>query len=113
VFGVAGFQGGLLSQFQRLDGDGWSAVDTLEVDGKLAAAGLNGGAAGRPAGVHSGVDAEDFSDRPQPWVGIGPFGEPDPEAGPEVVLQGGVVGFRRRHRGLEQDAAVDGQPAPS
>ena len=25
---------------------------------------------------------------------------------------GGVVGFRRRHRGLEQDASVDGQPAP-
>ena len=80
MFGVAGFQGGLLGQLQRLNRGGWSAVDTLEVGGELAAAGLNGGAAGRPASVQSGVDADDFSDRPQPWVRVGPFGEPDAEA---------------------------------
>jgi hypothetical protein len=27
------------------------------------------------------------------------------------MFQGGVVGFRGRHGGLEQDPAVDGQPA--
>ncbi len=70
------------------------------------------GPTGRPARVQSGVDADDLSDRPQPRVRVGPFGEPDPETGPEVVLQGGVVGFRRRHGGLEQDPSVDGQPAP-
>jgi hypothetical protein len=84
----------------------------LEVGGELASADLNAGSACRPAGVQSGVDADDFSDRPQPWVRVGPFDEPDPKACPEVVLQSGVVGFRRRHRGLEQDPSVDGQPAP-
>ena len=78
VFGVAGFQGGLLGQLQRLDRGGRSAVDTLEVGGEFAAPDLNGGSAGRPAGIQSGVDADDFSDRPQPCVGVGPFGEPDP-----------------------------------
>jgi hypothetical protein len=29
-----------------------------------------------------------------------------------VVLQRGVIGFRRRNRGLEQDPSVDGQSAP-
>jgi hypothetical protein len=108
VFGVAGLQGGLLGQLQRLDRGGRAAVDTLEVGGQLAAAGLDGCPAGRPTSIQTWVDAGDFSDRPQPRVRVGAFGEPDAEAGPEVVLQGGVVGFRRRHGGLEQDASVDG-----
>ena len=111
VFGVASFQRCLLGQLQRLDGGERAAVDTLEAGGEFAAAGFDGGPAGRPAGVQSGVDADDFSDRPQPQVRVGTFGEPDPEACPEVVFQCGVVGFRRRHRGLKQDPSVDGQPA--
>ena len=86
MFGVAGFQGGLLGQLQRLNRRGWTAVDTLEVGGELAAPDLNARPTGRPARVQSGVDADDLSDRPQPWVRVGPFGEPDPETGPEVVL---------------------------
>jgi hypothetical protein len=55
-------------------------VDTLEVGSKLAAADLNGGPTNRPARVQIAVDPDDFSDRPQPWVRVGPFGEPDPKA---------------------------------
>ena len=50
----------------------------LELDGQLAAAGLDVGAAGRPAFVQSGVDTDDLSDRPPRRVGAGPFGEPHP-----------------------------------
>jgi hypothetical protein len=78
VLGAAGLQGGLLGQLQRLDRGGWSAVDTLEVGGKLAAAVLNGDAAGRPAGSQALIDADDFSDRPQPWIRVGACGEPTP-----------------------------------
>jgi hypothetical protein len=49
---------------------------TLELDGELASAGVDVGAAGRPALDQSGVDADDLSDRPLGWVGAGPFGEP-------------------------------------
>ena len=102
VFGVAGLQGGLLGQLQRFDRGRWSAVDHLEVDRELAAADVDAGAAGGPARVQSWVDADDLPDRPLPRVGVGPFGEPDPEAVAEVLLQRGVVGFRRRDVGLEQ-----------
>ena len=45
-------------------------------------------------------------------IGAGPFGEPDAESVAEVLLQGGVVGLRRRHLRLEQHPAVNRQPAP-
>jgi hypothetical protein len=64
VFGVAGSQGGLLGQLQRLDGGGRAAADMLEVGRQLAEADLNAGSTGRPASIQSGVDADDFSDRP-------------------------------------------------
>jgi hypothetical protein len=94
VLGVASLQGGPLGQFQRLDRGGWAAVDSLEVGRKLTAADLDSGAAGRPPGGQPLIHADDFPDRQQPRVRVGAFGEPDPESGPEVVLQGGVVGFR-------------------
>jgi hypothetical protein len=86
VFGVAGFQGGLLGQLQRLNRGGRAAVDTLEVGRELAAPDLNGCPPGRPTRVQTWVDADDFSDRPQSWVRVGPFGEPEVETRPEVVL---------------------------
>jgi hypothetical protein len=50
----------------------------LELDGQLPAAGFNVGAAGRPALVESGVNADDLADRPLRRVDAGPFGEPHP-----------------------------------
>jgi hypothetical protein len=50
----------------------------LELDGQLASAGVDVGAAGGPALVQSGVDTDDLSDRPLGWVGAGSFGEPNP-----------------------------------
>jgi hypothetical protein len=53
-------------------------VIVLELDGEFAAAGVDVGAAGGPALVHSGVDADDFPDRPLRQVGAGPFVERHP-----------------------------------
>ena len=111
VFGVAGLQGRLLGQMQRFDRCRWPAMIMLELDGQLAAADVDVGAAGRPALVQSGVDTDDLPDRPLRRVGAGPFGEPHPQAVAEVLLERGVVGLRRGNVGLEQHPAVDRQPA--
>ena len=54
---------------------------------------------------------DDLPDRPLPRVGAGPFRKPHPQAVTEVLFEGGVVGFRGCHVGLEQHPSVDGQPA--
>jgi hypothetical protein len=48
----------------------------LELDGQLAAAGFDVGAAGRPVLVESGVDTDDLPDRPLRRIGAGPFRKP-------------------------------------
>jgi hypothetical protein len=50
----------------------------LELDRQFAAAGVDVGAASRPAFVQSGVDADDLPNRPHRRVGTGPLGEPHP-----------------------------------
>jgi hypothetical protein len=110
VFGVAGLQGRLLCQLQRFDRCRRSAVIMLELDGQLAAADLDVGAAGRPTLVQSGIDTDDLPDRPLRRVGAGPLGEPHPQIVAKVLLQRGVVGLRRGHVGLKQHPAVDRQP---
>jgi hypothetical protein len=62
---------------QRFDRGGWPAMIMLELNGQLAAAGLDVRAAGRPTLVQSGVDTDDLSDWPLRRVGAGPFGEPN------------------------------------
>ena len=112
VLGVAGLQRCLLGQVQRFDRCGWSAMIVLELDGELAAAEVDVGAAGRPPLVQPGVDADDLPDRPLARIGARTFGEPHPQRVAEVLLEGGVVGLRRGNLGLEQHPAVDRQPAP-
>jgi hypothetical protein len=104
----AGLQRRLLGQVQRFDRGRRTAMIMLELDGQVAAAGLNVGTAGRPALVQSRVDADDLSDRPLGWVGAGSFGEPHPQGLVKVLLERGVVGLRRRDIGFEQHSAVDG-----
>jgi hypothetical protein len=84
----------------------------LELDRELAAAGVDVGAAGRPALVQSGVDADDLPDRPLRRVGAGPFRKPHPQGLAEVLFEGGVVGFRGGDVGFEQHPSVDRQPPP-
>jgi hypothetical protein len=96
VFGVAGLQCRLLGQMQRFDRCRRPAMIVLELDGKLAAAGVDVGAAGRPALVQSGVDADDLPDRPLGRVGAGPFSKPHPQGLAEVLLQRGVVDGMRK-----------------
>ncbi len=66
----------------------------------------------RPPLVQRRVHADDLPDRTFRPVPAGPFGEPHPQAGGEVVLEGGVVGLRRRDGGGVQHPAVDRQPPP-
>ena len=68
-------------------------------------------AAGRPALVQSGIDTDDLRIGRASPIGAGPFSEPHPQRFPEVLLQPGVVGFRRGDVGLEEHTAVDRQPA--
>ena len=82
----------------------------LELDGQLAAAGVDVGAAGRPASVQSWVDTDDLPDRPLRRIGAGPFSEPHTQRVAEVLLERGVVGLRRGNIGFEQHPAVDRQP---
>ena len=65
----------------------------------------------RPTLVQRRVHADDLPHRPLPRIGVGPFREPHPQPVAEMMLQGGVVGLRRRHGRLEQHPSVDGQPA--
>ena len=81
VFGVAGFQGGLLGELDRLDHAGRAAVVALEGGGQLAAAGLDGGAAGGPALVQGRVDPDDLADRAFAGFGAGTLREGQPEPG--------------------------------
>ena len=111
MFGLAGLQGRLLGQVQGFDRCGWAAVVALEGDGELTATYVDVGAAGGPALVQAGVDADDLPDRPLGRFAVEAFGEPDAEGGAEVLLQRGVVGLRRRHLRLEQHPPIYRQPA--
>jgi hypothetical protein len=112
VLGVAGLQRRPLRQVQRFDRGRRAAMIFLELDGQLAAAGVDVGTAGRPTLVQPGVDADDLPDRPLALVGAGPFGEPHLQVVAEALFERGVVGLRGGNVGLEQHTAVDGQSAP-
>ena len=74
MFGLAGFQGGLLCQCDRFDVGGLTSVVCLELLGQLAGAGFDGLAARGPACVEFGVDTDDFADRaltPTGWCYLG------------------------------------------
>ena len=77
----------------------------LELDGQLAAAGVDVGAAGRPALVQSGVDTDDLPDRPLRRVGAGPFGEPHPQACRGGAARGRCC--RRYEGGLRPRSQID------
>ena len=102
VFGVAGLQGRLLRQMQCFDRGQWPPVIMLELDGQLAAAGVDVGAAGGPALVQSGVDADDLPDRPFRRVGPGRSVDRTPNVSRRCSFQCGFVGLRGGNVGFEQ-----------
>ena len=112
VLGVAGLQGGLLSQVDRLHDGRGAPVVGLERGRELGAAVLDAGPSGGPAGVQAGVDADDLADRPLAAVGAGTLREDQPEPGPQVLLKAGVVRLGGGDVGLEQDPTVDREPLP-
>jgi hypothetical protein len=77
-------------------------VLVLELDGELAAAGVDVGPPGRPPLVQSGVDTNNFPDRPLALIGTGTFGEPQPQRIAEVLFECGVVDGMRRLRPRSQ-----------
>ena len=112
MLAVAGLQRGLLRQLQHLHPARRPAMIAGEVGGELGPADVDDLPPSRPAPVQPRIHADDLPDRPLRPVPAGPLGEPHPKAGGEVVLQGGVVGLRRRDLRGVQDPAVDRQPPP-
>ena len=96
VLGVAGLQGGLLGQQDRLHHGRRAAVVALERGRQLAAAGLDAGPPGRPALVQGRVDTDHFTDRALAPLGAGTLGEDQPEAGRAGASPGRCCRSRRR-----------------
>ena len=70
VLGFAGFQGGLLGEFQRLDDGRGAAVLGLEPGGQLGAAGVDRGPAGGPGDEQRRVEPGHFADRALAGIGV-------------------------------------------
>ena len=87
----------------------WSAWNAVA---SSAAAGLDRDPPRGPALVEAGVDADDLPHAALAAGGSGPLGEGEPEPGPQVLLDGGVVDLGGGDVGLEQHPPVDGQPLP-
>ena len=108
-----GLDGRLLGELDGLDRGRWPPVGRLERRGQLGPARLDVRSAGGPAGCQGSVDADDLAHRASPVASLVSGGEPEPEGVGQVALEHRVVGLRRGDRCGEQQAPVDGQPAPA
>ena len=111
VLACSGFQGGLLGQVQGLDRRGRAGVIDLELCRQLPAASLDVGPPGGPEPVQGRGDADHLTHWSLGGVGPGSSREPQPQAGAQLGLDPGVVPLAGGDVGLEQDPAVQGQPA--
>ena len=109
---LARLQGGLLGQVAGLGLARWPGVGGVEAGGELALAGLDRQAPARPALREALIHPGDLTRRPLAQVAVRPVGEHQPRPVGQVLLQAGVVGLRRAHRGRVQDPPVDRQPPP-
>ena len=110
MLAVSGLQRGLLRQVQHFRPARWPAMILRERRSELGLSDVDDLPPSRPALVQPRINADDLPDRPLRLISAGPFGEPHPKGGGEVVLQRGVVRLRRRDLGGVQDATVDRQP---
>ena len=110
VLGFAGFEGGLLCEFDRLHGRRGAPVGGLEIARQFGSAGLDVGSPSRPPLVQLRVDPDDLSDRALAWVRVLPLREANPKIPCQVPLQGRVVGLRGRDDSLVEHPTVDAQP---
>jgi hypothetical protein len=62
----------------------------------------------RPTLVQGRLNTDNLPHRPLTRIGVGPIREPHPQPIAQMVLEGGVVGFRCRHGCFEQHPSVDG-----
>ena len=109
VLGIPRLQVGLLRQRDLF---GLASVGARAPAGTRARASAGGGrcrtgGATRPCTGRCRRPRSRAPDVSRPW---GTFGEVDPELFRQMPLQRGVVGLRRGHRLLVQQATVDGQP---
>jgi hypothetical protein len=65
----------------------------LELDGQLAAAGVDLGPPGRPPLIQPRVDTNNFPDRPLARIGTVTGSEPHPQRVAQMAFEGGVVGL--------------------
>ena len=112
VFGLPGFQGGLLAQRQRFRGARFTPVVGLERLGQLGHPRSDCAAPRGEPLVERGGDADDLADRPQAFGGVTAVGEAQRQRRPEVALQPGVVHLRRGDGRPEQRPPIQRQPLP-
>ena len=60
-----------------------------------------------PTLIQRRVNTDNLPHRPLPRISVGPIREPHPQPVAQMMLQRGVIGLRRRNRGLEQHPPVD------
>jgi hypothetical protein len=110
VFGVPGFQGGLLRQLQRLNWRRRPTMITLKPGRQYTLPNLDQHPPPRPTLVQYPVDTDNLTHRPLTRISVGPVREPHTQPIAEMMLQGSVISLRRSHGGFEQHPAVNGQP---
>jgi hypothetical protein len=101
VFGVPGFQGGLLRQLQRLHRCRRPTMITLKPARQLTLPHLDQHSPRRPPFIQDRINADNLPHRPLTRLSVGPIREPHTQPVVEVVFQGGVVGFRGGHGRFE------------
>jgi len=111
VFGLPGFQRGLLRELDGLDRPGWAAVPGLELPGELTAPDVDHQPPGGPGLEQPLVDPDDLPHRSLARLAR-PLGELHTEPVAQQSLQPGVVPLGRRDGEFVQRPTVQGQPAP-
>ena len=100
VFGVPGFQGGLLRQLQPLDRRRRPTMITLKLARQLPLPVLDQHPPARPTLVQRRVDTNNLPHRPLTRVSVRPVREPYTQPVAEMMFQGSVISLRRRNGGL-------------
>jgi hypothetical protein len=111
VLGLAGLQGGLLCQLQRLHRCRRPTMITLKMTCQLPLPVLDQHPPAGPPLIQSWVNPDDLPHKPLTRIRVRPIRKPHPQPVAEMLFQGGVVGLRCGHGGFEQHPSVDGQPA--
>ena len=112
VWRCAGLQGGPLGQLQHLHPARRPTMITGEGGGQLGPPDVDDLPSRRPALAQPRGRRRRLANRRFRAIGPGPLGEPHPEGGGEVILQGGVIRLRDGDVGGVQDPTINQEPPP-